>query len=67
MSSTTPNTTSIAAPGSLVATLAPMIAPDVVATSRKIPTRMFVKPSLRYEAAAPDEVAMTETNEAPIA
>lgn len=40
---------------------------SVVATSRNIPMRTLVKPSLTYAAAAPEEVAITETRDAPIA
>src|ERR1700722_107403 len=46
---------------------APLSAPTVVATSKNMPTRMFEYPSFKYAAAAPDEVAITETSEAPIA
>ncbi len=49
------------------ASTAPVSAPTVVATSRNIPTRTFVNPSRTYAAAAPDEVAITDTSEAPIA
>jgi hypothetical protein len=31
-----------------------------------MPTRMLVKPSLTYAAAAPEEVAITEMSEAPM-
>src|SRR5579885_3774451 len=46
---------------------APQIAPIVVAISRNIPTRTFEYPSRTYAAAAPDDVAITETSAAPIA
>src|SRR5438067_1166063 len=49
------------------ATNAPESAPRLVAISRNIPTRMFEYPSRTYAAAAPDEVAMTETSDAPTA
>ncbi len=41
--------------------------PNVVAISRNMPMRMLEKPSFRNAAAAPEEVAMTETSEAPMA
>ena len=51
-----------------LATLAaPGNAPKVVAISKNIPMRMLEKPSFTYEAAAPEEVAITETSEAPMA
>ena len=50
-----------------VAIIAPTKAPIVVATSRNIPIRRFVKPSLIYADAAPQEVAITDTSEAPTA
>ncbi len=46
---------------------APAKAPIVVAISKNIPSRMFVMPSFTYAAAEPDDVAITDTNEAPIA
>ena len=46
---------------------APTTAPTVVAISRNMPRRIFEKPSFTYAAAAPDEVAITETNAAPMA
>src|SRR6476660_7595017 len=46
---------------------APTSAPRVVAISRNIPMRMLEKPSLTYAAAEPEEVAITETSDAPIA
>src|SRR5581483_2153146 len=46
---------------------APIRAPRVVATSRNIPIRMLLKPSLTYAADAPEEVAMTAMREAPAA
>ena len=51
----------------LAASSAPAIAPKVVAISRNIPIRMLEKPSRTYAAAAPEEVAMTETSVAPMA
>ena len=50
--------------GTRVATAAPASAPAVVAISRNIAIRMFEKPSDTYAAAAPDEVAMTDTSDA---
>ena len=52
--------------GDDVARNAPQIAPIVVAISRNMPTRRLVMWSLTYAAAAPLEVAMTETIETPI-
>lgn len=46
---------------------APKSAPRTVATSRKMPMRMLVKPSRTYAAAAPELVAMTATREVPTA
>ena len=46
---------------------APISAPIVVATSSRMPTRTLVKPSRTYAAAAPDDVAITEMSDAPIA
>jgi len=43
------------------------MAPTVVATSRNIPIRMLVKPSRTYAAAAPEDVAITDTSDAPTA
>ncbi len=43
------------------------MAPVVVAISKNIPARRFVIFSLTYVAAAPLDVAMTETMEAPMA
>jgi hypothetical protein len=43
------------------------MAPTVVAISRNIPIRKFVNPSLTLTAAAPDEVAMIEMRDAPMA
>src|SRR5258705_517539 len=51
----------------IVASAAPASAPIVVATSRNSPIRTFVYPSRTYAAAAPDEVAITDTSDAPIA
>jgi len=45
----------------------PRSAPMVVAISRNIPTRMFVNPSFTNAAAAPEDVAITHTSDAPIA
>ena len=45
----------------------PASAPTVVATSKNIPTRIFEYPSRKYAAAAPEEVAITDTSDAPIA
>ena len=53
--------------GMRVARKAPSNAPKVVAISKNIPMRMLENPSFTYEAAAPDEVAITETSEAPMA
>ena len=53
--------------GTMEVRWAPATAPRVVATSRNMPTRMFEYPSLTYAAAAPDDVAITETSDAPIA
>src|SRR5690242_15683368 len=46
---------------------APPNAPTVVAISRSMPTRTLVNPSLTYAAAAPEDVAITETSDAPTA
>src|SRR5581483_5936786 len=62
-----PKMMAIARVGILVARNAPTMAPSVVATSRNIPIRMLEKPSLTYAAAAPEDVAITDTSEAPIA
>src|SRR6185503_19862692 len=43
------------------------IAPAVVATSRNMPMPTLENPSRTYAAAAPDEVAMTEMSDTPIA
>src|SRR6476646_10750483 len=43
---------------------APDNAPRVVAISRNMPIRMLEKPSFTYAAAAPEEVAITETRDA---
>ena len=48
-------------------TNAPTTAPIVVAISRNIPIRILVKPSFTKATAAPEEVPITETSEAPIA
>jgi hypothetical protein len=53
--------------GAYNAMAAPAMAPSVVAISRNMPMRMFKIPSLTYADAAPDEVAMTEINEVPMA
>src|SRR5579862_7964726 len=66
-SSTHPNTVAIAWVETRVATAAPRSAPRVVAISRNMPMRMFENPSLTYAAAAPDEVAITDTSDAPTA
>src|SRR5579872_1007857 len=66
-SSTVPNTIAIAWVETRVARNAPNNAPRVVAISKNIPMRMFEKPSLTNAAAAPEEVAITETREAPMA
>ena len=64
---TTPKITAMALVETNIAMYAPTSAPRVVAISSSMPTRMFVKPSRTYAAAAPDDVEMTETSEAPIA
>src|SRR5215471_10691328 len=66
-SNTSPKITPIADVDTPAARNAPNKAPSVVAISRNIPMRMLEKASLRYDTAAPDEVAMTETSEAPTA
>ncbi len=66
-SSTTPKITASVDEEMYTATTVPSSAPTVVAISRNIPTRMFVYPSRTNAAAAPDEVAITQTSEAPIA
>src|ERR1700745_1186205 len=48
-------------------TTVPADPPSVVATSRNIPTRTFEYPSRTYAAAAPLDVAITDTSAAPIA
>ena len=53
--------------GTFKAKYAPNRAPRVVAISRNIPMRMLEKPSLTYAAAAPEDVAITETSDAPMA
>jgi hypothetical protein len=53
--------------GTRVARNAPKSAPMVVATSRNMPMRTLERPSRTYAAAAPEEVAMTEMREAPMA
>lgn len=50
-----------------MATIAPHMAPAVVAISKNIPSRILVMPSFTKAAADPEEVAITETSEAPIA
>ena len=62
-----PNTIASARVGTRVARNAPNTAPTVVATSRNIPIRTFESPSRTYAAAAPDEVAITEISDAPMA
>src|SRR5271155_438100 len=49
------------------ASAAPESAPIVVAISRNIPTRMLEYPSRTYAAAAPEDVAITDTSAAPMA
>src|SRR5262245_43683275 len=66
-SSTAPKPTNSHEVGTPLATTAPRIAPKTVATSSSIPIRTFVYPSRTYAAAAPDEVAMIATSDAPIA
>jgi hypothetical protein len=46
---------------------APKMAPIVVAISRNMPMRIFEKPSRTNADAAPLDVAMTDTSDAPIA
>jgi hypothetical protein len=53
--------------GVYTASTAPSIAPVVVAISRNMPMRTLVMPSLIYAAAAPDELAIEATSEAPMA
>ena len=53
--------------GTLVARNAPNNAPKVVAISRNIPILILENPSFTYAAAAPEEVAMTDTSDAPMA
>ncbi|MNY76094.1 hypothetical protein D3C86_2155630 [compost metagenome] len=52
---------------SIPETKAPTIAPEVVAISRNIPILILVKPSFTNATAAPEEVPITEINDAPIA
>jgi hypothetical protein len=55
-------------PGEILAAAnAPQTAPTVVAISRNMPMRMLEKPSRTYAAAAPEDVAITEINAAPMA
>src|ERR1700722_3312261 len=65
--SVTPKITAIAEVETYPAINAPLSAPTVVAISRNMPTRMFEYPSRKYAAAAPDDVAITDTSDAPIA
>ena len=65
-SSTTPKIIAIALVGNLSANEAPTTAPIVVAISRNIPILILEKPSLTYAAAAPEDVAMTDTSVAPM-
>src|SRR5262252_5822792 len=51
----------------IAAKKAPKSAPSVVAISRNIPILILEKPSFTYAAAAPDDVAITETSDAPTA
>ncbi len=66
-SRTRPNTTAMYDVGIFAARNAPNRAPVVVAISRNIPMRMLENPSLTYATAAPDEVAITDTSDAPMA
>ncbi len=56
-----------AAVGVCAAITAPRMAPEVVAISSNNPMRTFEKPSRTYAEAAPDDVAITDTSEAPMA
>ena len=62
-----PKTIAMPLVGVIVASHAPSTAPMVVAISRNMPIRMLEKPSRTYAAADPDDVAMTDISDAPIA
>src|SRR5208282_245223 len=63
-SSTAPKMAAKALVGIRVARKAPINAPKVVAISRNMPIRILENPSFTYAAAAPEEVAITETSDA---
>src|SRR5207237_10912311 len=62
-----PKIMAIALVGTLVARNAPNSAPKVVAISRNIPILMLENPSFTYAAAAPEEVALPDPSDAPMA
>ena len=65
--STMPKIVASALAGIFAVRNAPSNAPTVVAISRNIPMRMLENPSFTYAAADPDDVAITETSDAPMA
>ena len=65
--STNPKIVAMALVETHTAMIAPASAPSVVAISRNMPIRMLENPSFTYAAAAPEEVAITETRDAPMA
>src|SRR5574338_997032 len=64
---TIPNVTATTLAETNPARYAPDIAPIVVAISRNIPILIFEMPFFTYDAAAPEEVAITDIREVPTA